>query len=34
VGPGFDFADFLLMRDDAAAGRKLRAAQPRLARFI
>lgn len=34
VGPGFDFADFVLMRDDAAAGRKLRAAQPRLARFI
>ncbi|MBW8890219.1 MAG: cupin domain-containing protein [Fibrobacteres bacterium] len=34
VGPGFDFADFLLMRDDPAAGRKLRAAQPRLARFI
>jgi len=34
VGPGFDFADFLLLRDDAAAGRKLRAAQPRLARFI
>ncbi len=34
VGPGFDFADFRLLRDDAAAGRKLRAAQPRLARFI
>lgn len=34
VGPGFDFADFLFLRDDAAAGRKLRAAQPRLSRFI
>jgi predicted cupin superfamily sugar epimerase len=34
VGPGFDFADFLLLRDDAAAARKLGAAQPRLSRFI
>lgn len=34
VGPGFDFSDFRLLRDEAAACRRLRAAQPRLGRFI
>jgi len=34
VGPGFDFRDFTMLRDEAAAARKLRARHPALAGFI
>jgi predicted cupin superfamily sugar epimerase len=34
VGPGFDFADFRMMRDDAAAARKLGEAFPGLRKWI
>jgi len=34
VGPGFDFADFILMRDDGKAAAKLRSRHPDLLRFL
>ena len=34
VGPGFDYADFSLMRDDPEATRELRARRPELAVFL
>lgn len=34
VAPGFDFADFVLMSDDASAGEALRAERPELIHFI
>lgn len=34
VGPGFDFADFLLMRDDGKGAAKLRRLHPDLERFV
>ncbi len=34
VGPGFDFRDFTLMRDDARAAGRMRRVYPGLARFI
>jgi uncharacterized protein len=34
VGPGFDFADFTLMRDDIRSAARLRKAFPRLGRLI
>ena len=34
VGPGFDFADFALLRDDAKAAERLRQAFPELGRLI
>ena len=34
VGPGFDFADFEFMADNAAAAARLRAEAPALARFL
>jgi uncharacterized protein len=34
VGPGFDFADFTLMRDDTRSAARLRKAFPRLGRLI
>jgi uncharacterized protein len=34
VAPGFDFADFTLLRDDAAASAALRERQPALLRYL
>jgi predicted cupin superfamily sugar epimerase len=34
VGPGFDFADFAFLRDDAAAKARLAALRPDLARLL
>lgn len=34
VGPGFDFADFAFLRDDAAASARLAALRPDLARLL
>jgi predicted cupin superfamily sugar epimerase len=34
VGPGFDFADFAFLRDDAAANARLAALRPDLARLL
>jgi len=34
VGPGFDFADFSMIRDDAEAARELRERQPELTGFV
>jgi len=33
VGPGFDFADFAFLRDDAAASERLAALRPDLVRL-
>jgi uncharacterized protein len=34
VGPGFDFGDFVLLRDEVAAGRRAAPRDPELARFV
>lgn len=34
VGPGFDFADFRLLRDEPAAAERLRQRQPDVAQFV
>ena len=34
VGPGFDFADFAMLRDDPAAAARLTASHPAAVRFI
>ncbi len=34
VGPGFDFADFTMLRDDAEASARLRAARPHWAAML